>query len=61
MPFMKQIIADIKTEGIGVPVIIGGAPVSEDFADTVGAEGYGDNAPLAVSLCKKLVLEAEAA
>ena len=55
MPFMKKIIEDIQAEGIDVPVIIGGAPVSKDFADSVNADGYGDNAPLAVSICKKLV------
>jgi 5-methyltetrahydrofolate--homocysteine methyltransferase len=61
MPFMKKIIESIQKDGLNVPVIIGGAPVSSDFADSVNANGYGDNAPLAVSLCKKLVLEKEAA
>ena len=57
MPFMKKIIETIQKDGLGVPLIIGGAPVSSDFADQVNANGYGDNAPLAVSLCKKLVLK----
>ncbi|MBH90374.1 MAG: hypothetical protein CMF71_09155 [Magnetovibrio sp.] len=57
MPFMKKIIETIQKDGLGVPVIIGGAPVSSDFADQVNANGYGDNAPLAVDLCKKLVLK----
>ena len=57
MPFMKKIIETIQKDGLGVPVIIGGAPVSSEFADQVNAEGYGDNAPLAVDLCKKLVLK----
>ena len=55
MPFMKLIIEQIKSEGLDVPVIVGGAPVSQDFADSVGANGYGDNAPIAVDICKKLV------
>ena len=55
MPFMKLIIEKIKSEGLDVPVIVGGAPVSQDFADSVGANGYGDNAPIAVDICKKLV------
>ena len=55
MPFMKLIIEQIKSEGLDVPVIVGGAPVSQDFADSVGANGYGDNAPIAVNICKKLV------
>ena len=55
MPFMKLIIEKIKSEGLDVPVIVGGAPVTQDFADSVGANGYGDNAPIAVDICKKLV------
>ena len=55
MPFMKLIIEEIKRDGLDVPVIVGGAPVSQEFADTVGANGYGDNAPIAVSLCKELI------
>ena len=43
---MKKIIETIQKDGLGVPVIIGGAPVSSDFADQVNANGYGDNAPL---------------
>jgi len=57
MPFMKLIIEEIKREGLDIPVIIGGAPVSQDFADMVGAHGYGDNAPIAVNICKKLIGE----
>jgi 5-methyltetrahydrofolate--homocysteine methyltransferase len=61
MPFMKLIIEQIKREGMTVPVIVGGAPVSEDFANNVGANGYGDNAPIAVDICKRLVAEGVAA
>jgi 5-methyltetrahydrofolate--homocysteine methyltransferase len=42
-------------------VIIGGAPVSQDFANKVEADGYGDNAPIAVELCKQLIAAASAA
>ncbi|MDG2205175.1 MAG: corrinoid protein [Alphaproteobacteria bacterium] len=55
MPFMKLIIEEIQREGLDIPVIIGGAPVSEDFANKVNASGYGDNAPIAVELCKNLI------
>ncbi len=55
MPFMKSTIEAIKAEGLNIPVIVGGAPVSQDFADSVGANGYGDNAPIAVELCKNLI------
>jgi len=55
MPFMKLTIEAIAEAGLDIPVIVGGAPVSQDFADSVGATGYGDNAPIAVDLCKKLI------
>jgi 5-methyltetrahydrofolate--homocysteine methyltransferase len=55
MPFMKLIVEQIKREGLATPVIVGGAPVSREFAGEIGATGYGDNAPEAVELCKKLV------
>ena len=60
MPFMKLIIEEIKDAGLETPVIIGGAPVTEDFANKVGANGYGDNAPIAVDICKNLVAAAAA-
>ena len=55
MPFMRIIIEQIKAEGLNIPVIVGGAPVSREFADNIGADGYGDNAPQAVMLCKEFV------
>ncbi|MGI9388252.1 MAG: cobalamin-dependent protein [Methyloligellaceae bacterium] len=55
MPFMKLTIEAIADAGLEIPVIIGGAPVSQDFANNVGATGYGDNAPIAVELCKDLI------
>lgn len=57
MPFMKLIVEQIKREGLSIPVICGGAPVSREFAAEIGANGYGDNAPEAVELCKRLVAE----
>ena len=55
MPFMKLTIEAIRDEGMDIPVIIGGAPVSQEFADKVDAHGYGDNAPIAVQLVKDLI------
>ena len=55
MPFMKLIIQKIKQEGLRIPVIVGGAPVTREFAKEVGADGYGDNAPEAVEVCRQLV------
>jgi methanogenic corrinoid protein MtbC1 len=36
-------------------VIIGGAPITQQYADEIGADGYGDNASTAVALARKLV------
>ncbi|MBM3347382.1 MAG: cobalamin-binding protein [Betaproteobacteria bacterium] len=57
MPFMKLIVAQIKKEGLTIPVIVGGAPVSREFAEEIGANGYADNAPEAVDLVKRLIAE----
>ena len=38
-----------------VKVMIGGAPVSQGFADEIGADGYSDNANTAVAVAKELM------
>ena len=38
-----------------VKILVGGAPVTQKFADQIGADGYGENAPLAVALAKRLL------
>jgi methanogenic corrinoid protein MtbC1 len=38
-----------------VKVIVGGAPVTQRFADEVGADGYADNAAAAVALARRLM------
>ena len=57
MPVMKDIIELLKEEGLRkkVKVIIGGAPVSTDYSDTIGADGYAPDAGSAVELCKQLL------
>ncbi|MEM6656621.1 MAG: cobalamin-dependent protein [Pseudomonadota bacterium] len=55
MPFMQMSIKEIADAGLDIPVIVGGAPVTEDFANSINATGYGDNAPIAVNICKKLI------
>ena len=37
-----------------INVIIGGAPVNKEWADEIGADGYGQDAPEAVKLAEKL-------
>jgi methanogenic corrinoid protein MtbC1 len=39
----------------GVKVMIGGAPVTQKYADEIGADGYSSNANAAVALARRLV------
>jgi corrinoid protein of di/trimethylamine methyltransferase len=57
MPMMKNTVEAIKTAGVRekVKVMIGGAPVTDKYAQEIGADGYADNASSAVTLARKLV------
>lgn len=57
MPAMQDIIELLEEEELRdkVKVIIGGAPVSWEYADTIGADGYAPDAGSAVELCKQLL------
>ena len=57
MPAMKQTIDALKEAGLGIKVktMIGGAPVTRAFAESIGAHGYGSNAAAAVDMAKSLL------
>jgi 5-methyltetrahydrofolate--homocysteine methyltransferase len=57
MPSMKATIDALKEAGVReqVKVIIGGAPVTQKYADEIGADGYGRDAAAAANLAKKLL------
>lgn len=55
MVAMKETVELIKSKGLDVKVCVGGAPVSQDFADEIGADGYSEDATGAVTLCKALL------
>jgi 5-methyltetrahydrofolate--homocysteine methyltransferase len=57
MPNMKETIEVLKDEGLydKVHVIVGGAPVSQQYADEIGASGYAADAVAAVEAVKNLV------
>ena len=55
MPQMAEVIKAAKTAGIEVKVMIGGAPITQNYADEIGADGYAPDAASAVDLAKKLV------
>jgi len=48
MTYMKQVVEHFKDSG--VKIIIGGAPVTQAYADEIGADGYGEDANGAVKL-----------
>jgi len=57
MPEMRKTIDALVQAGLRekVKVIVGGAPVTLDFAEEIGADGYGANAAAAVSIARALV------
>jgi len=55
MPSMEKTIKALKDAGIAVKTMIGGAPVTQAYADKIGADGYAPDAASAVDVAKKLV------
>ena len=57
MPSMKTTVEALAAAGLRgqVKIMVGGAPVTQRFADEIGADGYGENAAVAVALARKLV------
>ncbi len=57
MPVMKDIVDGLESAGIRdkVKVLVGGAPVTEEYAKEIGADGYGSDAGSAVRIAKSLV------
>ncbi|UCC97949.1 MAG: corrinoid protein [Phycisphaerales bacterium] len=55
MPGMERTIQALKDAGVSAKVMIGGAPVTQDYADKIGADGYAPDAASAVDMAKSLV------
>lgn len=55
MPAMRATIEAFKEAGLRdqVKIFVGGAPITQEFADNIGADGYSENAPGAVTLAKR--------
>lgn len=59
MPAMKETVRILKEANLpGLKVLVGGAPITQIFADEIGADGYAADAGTAVDLAKRLVGEA---
>jgi 5-methyltetrahydrofolate--homocysteine methyltransferase len=50
MPYMKQVVSGLA--GSGAKILIGGAPVTQQYADEIGADGYSNDANTAVKATK---------
>jgi len=62
MPYMKVVIDTMKEKGIrdDYIVLVGGAPLNEEFGEAVGADGYCRDAAVAVDMAKELVAQRRA-
>lgn len=56
MQRMQEVIELARQEGIGAKVMIGGAVVTQDYADEIGADGYSRDAAEAVKLAQRLTV-----
>jgi 5-methyltetrahydrofolate--homocysteine methyltransferase len=56
MPMMENVVAEVKKARVpGLKVMIGGAPVTQDYANKIGADGYAPDAASAVDTARTLV------
>jgi 5-methyltetrahydrofolate--homocysteine methyltransferase len=55
MPQMTEVVKALKEAGVEVKTIIGGAPVTQNFADEIGADGYSPDAAGAADLALELI------
>lgn len=55
MPEMKRVVDLVKAENLDVKVIIGGAPVNQEFCDEIGADYYTDDAASAADVAASIL------
>jgi 5-methyltetrahydrofolate--homocysteine methyltransferase len=56
MPYMKVVVDGFKAAGLGhIKLAVGGAPVNAMYADEVGADGYGPDAPSSVEMFLRFI------
>jgi 5-methyltetrahydrofolate--homocysteine methyltransferase len=54
MPSMENIVKQLKDSNSSVKIMVGGAPITEDFANQIGADGFSPDAASAVGLAQEL-------
>ncbi len=52
-PQMARVITHLRDEGVSARVVIGGAVITQDYADRIGADAFGEDAPGAVKAVKR--------
>jgi 5-methyltetrahydrofolate--homocysteine methyltransferase len=55
VPHMRDAVSAVKATGVDTKVMVGGAPVSAEFADEVGADGFAEDAGAAADVARRLV------
>ena len=55
MPHMRQAVAAVKATGVATKIVIGGAPVSQEFATEVAADGFAPDAGAAADVARSLI------
>lgn len=56
MPSIQKTVEALKGEGLSVAkVVVGGAPVTQEYADQIGADGYAPDAAAAVEIARTLI------
>ncbi len=55
MPALQKTVDLFKSSGSKYPVVVGGAPVTDEFAARIRADGFGENAPHAVEVVNRIV------
>ena len=55
MQRMREVVAEVKKEGLPVKVMIGGAVITQEYADEIGADGYSRDAAEAVKVAGRLL------
>ncbi len=55
MPMMEKTVQAFRVAGMNTNIMIGGAPVTQEYADKIGANGFAADAATAVDIAKQLV------
>jgi len=55
MPFMEKTLKALRAAGVSAKIMIGGAPVTQGYAEKIGADGYSADAASAVDVAKSLI------